>query len=347
MNIGLKDIADKARVSMATVSLVLNEKPGVGEKTREKILRIAEEIQYSPKTKKGMASREPGTIKFLKIVKHGHILNEDHRVFISDYVDGLSKAAKKDEYNLLVSSYEGNDIGSIIRSLDLKTLKGLVVLGTELDEEDFKLFTSIEIPVVFIDAFHDFYQFDFIDMDNSEAVFKIVTYLVENGHREVGFIGSTMVTRNFSLRKKGLSESLEYYNLPVRKEWFFYVDSTFDGAYRDMLSILEKKPNLPKAFFAANDIIALGCIRAFKKMNLSVPEDISIIAFDDIPAAAMSDPPLTSVKVSKSQIGEMAIQILERRLQRDGLTHSIKLLISSELVKRKSVLNLNERSNYG
>lgn len=345
MNIGLKEIADKANVSLATVSLVLNDKPGVGERTREKILKIAEEIQYNPKSKKVSENKETGTIKFLKIVKHGHILNEDHRVFISDYMDGLSRAAKRDGYHLLVSSYESSNIAEIVDSLDFTTFTGLVVLGTELDEEDFKIFKNIERPVVIIDACHDFHQLNFIDMDNREAVFKIVSHFVEKGHQEIGFIGSTMVTRNFSLRQTGLCESLDYYNLPARKEWFHFVDSTFNGAYKDMLNILAKKPNLPKAFFVANDIIALGCIRAFKEMNITIPEEVSIIAFDDIPAAAMCDPPLTSIKVSKIQIGEMAIQVLERELQKDRVTHSSKLLVSSELVERKSVRNLNERSS--
>ena len=343
MNVGLKEIADQAGVSVATVSLVLNGKPGVSIETRERVLQIAADVNYNPRGKKNARGKDAGTIKFLKIVKHGHILNEDHRVFIADYMDGLSNGAKHFGYNLLVSSFQSADIPGILGSIDLSPVTGMAVLGTELEEDDFTCFSEIKIPIVFIDVFHDFYPYNFIDMDNPEAVFKIVSHFYHMGHPNIGFVGGTPVTRNFSLRERGFVDALKYYQIPVNRDWFFYVDSTFGGAYTDFKKILGKGPELPGALFVANDIIAFGCMRALKESGYSIPDDISVIAFDDLPASAMTDPPLTSIRVSKKQIGEMAIQILHRHIGNEENTHSAKVIISSELVTRHSVLNLNRK----
>jgi LacI family transcriptional regulator len=225
----VRDIAQQAGVSPATVSLVLNRRPGVGEETRSLVLKIADELGYSlPSSRR---RKDVSTIRLLKIARHGHIINRDHNVFISDYIDGIEQEAREHGYALEVQSYKGFDADQLIRELNQCEAVGAVVLATELRTEDIPLFQQAEIPLVFIDGTHPFAPFDFIDMDNEGAVFSIVSHFVESGHREIGIVGSSMETRNFRAREDAFHAALDYHGLKAEKDYIFKVDSTFEQSF--------------------------------------------------------------------------------------------------------------------
>ncbi len=336
----IKDIAYAANVSIATVSLALNNKPGISEATRNKVLEIAKSINPELFQTKLKILRA-GSVRFLKIVKHGHVLNRDHDVFISSYIDGLQLEARNNGFNLEVNSYKASDINEIVDQIRTPSLDGIIVLGTELNDKDLKPFETINKPVGIIDTSFDFMKLDFIDMNNTEALFKIIRYFNENGHREIGLITSRVDVRNIYLRHKAFKKAINYFNLRYHDEFIFSVDSTFDGAYTDMLRMLKKRVKIPPAIFASNDIIAYGCIKAFKERGYKVPEDISIIGFDNLPLCAFMDPPLTTMDVSKKQIGKMAMRMIINRINNDFNAPAVKISISGELIQRKSVKQLN------
>ncbi len=337
MNIKIKDIAQRANVSSATVSLALNNKPGISKATRQKILRIARSLRDERDKQHRFTQAGRGAIRFLKIVKHGQILNRDHEVFISRYIDALEQEARQHGYNLEINTFNTSDIHETIAHIKDAAIDGLIVLGTELETKDLKPFEHIDIPIGFIDTRFNFKQFDFVDMDNIQAVSQIVQHFIDHQHREIGFIGSSENARNFELRHVGFQEALKYFGLPYERTRIFFVSSTFDGAYADMLEMLKKGVKFPSALFCANDLIAYGCIKAFKEMDVNVPEDVSIIGFDDLPMSAMMDPPLTTMKVSQRQIGRMAIQLLLERIHGGFNAPTIKISIGGRLICRKSV----------
>lgn len=183
----IKQIAEIAQVSPATVSLALNNKPGVSPATRARILTIAEDL----KIKNGNASFTTlikGSVRFLKIVKHSHIVNRDHDVFIAAYVEGMDKEARKYGYNLEITHITIDQAGDFISHLNSSSSKGLIILGTELNAQDIHTFESVNVPIVVIDTTYDFIQLDFVDMNNVEALFQIVKFLKENNHRDIGMI---------------------------------------------------------------------------------------------------------------------------------------------------------------
>jgi len=338
MGITIRDVAVKAGVSPATVSLVLNNKTGVGDKTRQKVFNAAAELGYKiPQDKKSRKSG--GVIRFLKIAKHGHILNRSHNVFISDYIDGLEKEASEYGFVLEVRNYEGFDSELILKELEESTPVGVVVLATELSELDIPLFDAVNIPMVFIDASHPYSPFDFIDMDNEGAVYSIVSAFKERGHKQIGLVKSSVETRNFRLREKSFYDALQYFGLEVNSKWEYSVDSTFEQSYVDMKDQLKKNRVLPTAFFCVCDIICFGCMKALKEKGISIPGDVSLIGFDDLPSGSHSDPPLTSVKVSKRRIGRRAFQLLKRRLEGTEKLPYEKVNIGSELMIRDSLGN--------
>ncbi len=340
MNIKIKDIAHKANVSLATVSLVLNNKPGVSESTKQKILKIAQDLNYEMPKAPNVWAQIKGIVKFLKISKHGHTVNRSHDVFIADYIDGLAHEARENSYNLEIIAYRKQDIDEIIQNVKDSHSSGVIVLATELNVQDITAFQSLDCPIVIIDSYYDYLNFDFVDMNNLDSVYQIIENFVQNGHREIGIIKSPIEVQNFRLRDIGFKRALKHFNIPMVEDYVFCVDSTFDGAYSDMLGLLKKRSKLPTALFATNDQIAYGCIKALKETGYSIPEDISIIGFDDLPMSSMMDPPLTTMLVNKTRIGRTAMQLMITRIERDPNMPPSKILIGGDLVIRNSVKNL-------
>ena len=333
MSVRVKDIAKAAGVSPTTVSLVLNNKPGAGEMVRERILRMAKELGYSaPKSVK------VGSLCLLHIARHGHTVNRDHDVFIADYIQGLSNEAKHAGYALEIVTFTPAPMEQVLDVALAKAADGFVVLGTELSREDVEAFRTLRKPLVFLDTYHEFLDFDFVDMNNEDSVFLILSHLHAMGHRQIGFVRAAVETRNIRLREEGFYAGLGRLGLEQDRSFVFSVDQTYHGAYDDMKAILAGRPRLPTALVCGNDIIASGCLKACSDSGIRIPDDLSIVGFDNLPLSAVVDPPLTTMQVSKAQIGRMAVQLLVSRLRCDPPDMpSVKVLIGGKLIERRSV----------
>jgi LacI family transcriptional regulator len=332
------DIAKEAAVSPSTVSAALNNKSGVSDEVRQKIVGIAVKLGY--KNAFDGQINERVTIRFLKIAKHGHIVNERHNAFISEYLDGIEMEAKKRKYKLEVSFYDRVPIEEIVAAQRETKVSGFIVLGTELSDHELTLFSELKQPVVFLDTYFLLSVSDCIDMNNMDGVFKSIQYLYNCGHRSIGLIKSSHKTRNFKMREFGFREAMEYFSLPVQEKFIISADPTFDGSIRDMDKYLSRNCSMPTAFFCMSDIMSYNLIKALRNYNLSVPDDISVIGFDDLPSSSLSEPPLTTIRVSTRQIGRRAIEKLSERFinRSDHIPENI--LISGKLMIRSSVKKL-------
>lgn len=333
----VREVAERAGVSAATVSLVLNGKGGISEETRTRVLLAAADLNYAARPAKAPAAGKVGTLRFLKIAKHGHTVNRDHNTFISDYIDGMSQQAAACGYKLEVVSHEGKPIEDIVASLRGTTLSGLVVLGTELTESDVKLFEAISVPFVIIDTFFDLLECNFVNMNNKDAVFKILAHFVERGFRNIGFIASNVETINFDLRREAFIQGMKHLGLAFSSPDIVSVDSTYEGAYQDMLAKLRAGLVVPDCYVCTNDIITYGCIKALREFDVRIPRDLSIIGFDNLPMSATMDPPLTTIDVSKRKIGNLAITVLAEQIRSQASGPAVKILVGAELVLRESV----------
>jgi len=162
----IRQIAEIAHVSPATVSLALNNKPGVSPATRERVLAIAEALRKNSDAQT-FNTLIKGSVRFLKIVKHSHIVNRDHDVFIAAYIEGMDKEARKHGYNLEITHITFDQIGEFIGHLNSSSSKGLIILGTELNAHDILGFEGVNVPIVVIDTTFDFIRLDFVDMNNT------------------------------------------------------------------------------------------------------------------------------------------------------------------------------------
>jgi len=330
----LESIAKRAGVSAATVSLALNNRQGVSKRTRERILGIVKETGYKKRPSRALMR---GTVQFLKLIRHGHTLNENHNVFISDYIDGITHKANDVQLRVEFSSASvSTTINDITYQMDQQDVAGFLVLGTELSADDVHSIASSQRPVVFLDTMYDFLPYDFVDMNNIDSVYLAVFRLVQAGHRTVGMVTSPVNVVNFRIRDEGFRKSLTALGCRVEEELIFPVDSTYEGAYRDFSSLLSSGRRLPEGLFCCNDIVCLGVVRALKEAGYRVPGDISLIGFDNLPASAHSDPPLTTIRVSNKEIGSAAILLLKERIENPEKPSS-KVMIAGQLVERQSV----------
>lgn len=337
MSSTVKDVAKLAGVSATTVSLVMNGKSGISQETRTRVMQAAKTLKYSQRSARTGKGDALGTLRFLKIAKHGHTVNRDHNTFISDYIDGMSREASASGYKLEIVSFEGEPAEAIVSSLAGTSVDGLIALGTELTEQDIKLLQTLPTPLVVIDSFFDVLECNFVNMNNKDAVYKIIAYFVECGFRNIGFIASNVQTVNFQLRKEAFVEGMKAFGLNFSTRDIVTVDSTYDGAYQDMLSKLNNGLVVPECYFCTNDIITYGCIKALREFNVRIPQDISVIGFDNLPMSATMEPPLTTIDVSKTKIGYLAIRLLDELINADDKQPAVKILVGANLVVRDSV----------
>jgi LacI family transcriptional regulator len=347
LGVRIVDIAKAAGVSPATVSLVLNDKPGVGEETRRRVHSIARKLEYQAPRSSAQPAAASDSVCLLHIARHGRTVNRDHDVFIADYIEGLGQGSQKVGLSLEVATFQQTPIEQIIAAAQQLPAAGLIVLGTELTAADVEAFSSVRKPLVFLDTYHEFLPFDFVDMNNLDSVFSVVAHLEARGHRRIGMVKGSPETPNLLLREQAFAASLARCGLPHDERFTFATDSTFHGAYDDMLAILRRGAELPTALFCANDIIACGCLRALTARGVRVPEDVSLVGFDDLPLGAVSDPPLTTVQVSKAEIGRMAVHLLVTRIRSERRTSPVKVLIGGRLVERQSVRVVTDTESPG
>jgi LacI family transcriptional regulator len=336
------DIAKIAEVSPSAVSLALNNKTGVSVEVRQRIVNIAAQMGYRNDFPEQSGINGNITIRLLKIAKHGHIVNDWHNAFITEYLEGIERGTKKRKYKLEVSFFDRVPIEEIIEAQQGAKVDGFIVLGTELNDHELSFFKELEKPVVFIDTYFPLSVYDCVDMDNVDGVFKAVQHFYTAGHRSIGLVKSSYETRNFKMRDFGFREAMSYFSLPVQEKFIVSVDPTFDGSMQDMNRYLSKNKALPTAFFCMNDIISYGVIKALRSYKFSVPEDLSIIGFDNLPSSSLSEPPLTTIQVSTRRIGERALEKLSELISFIGLSNTPphvteNILISSKLITRSSV----------
>jgi len=213
---------------------------------------------------------------------------------------------------------------------------GIILLATELSLSDFIPFFKSEHPLVVLDGSLADGQSDTVLINNFQGAYDAVCELVRQGHRRIGYLKSTFPIYNFGQRELGVVRALATAGLTLEPAYTCAVEPSIDGAYRGVSDWLDLKPDLPTAFFADNDIIAFGAMKAIKEHGYAIPGDISIIGFDDLPYCEIIDPPLTTVKVMKHSLGKLAVDRLLDRMQ-GTVDEVVRIEVATELVSRRSV----------
>lgn len=329
----LKDIAQKLNLSAATVSLALNQRPGVSEQTRQSVLSLARELNYSG-TDKRRPQKNLGMLGFLVYKRYGKIVADTQ--FFTELISAVERAARAKDYTLLLTYCMSEaEISNTIKLLKSSNLTGLLILGTELFEEDAELFYQMNLPVVILDCDLSACKFDTVTIHNKDGIWRGMKYLFEQGHRDIGYLHSSFSIRNFEQRRLGYESFLDKFNLNTGDK-IYMVEPSIEGTCADICELVKQKISFPPALIADNDLIALGAMKAFAQCGIKIPDEISIVGFDDIPLNSLIEPPLTSIKVSCDALGESAVnQLLWRKENPDAVPRRIS--IGTQLTVRASV----------
>lgn len=340
MSITAKDIAKNIGVSTATVSMVLNNRPGVGEDTRIKILEAAKELGYKRQSR--ILYTKNKSLNLVIYKKHGDVVSDTP--FFSELTQGIDLETRNDGFSLVISYfYESHSSQEQLASIAASSSQGIILLATEMEARDLKRFMSLQVPMVILDNTFDDVDIDSITINNVQGSIQAVKHLEESGHRQIGHLRSSVGINNFYERRDGYVKAMKDRfgsdtfgpNSPELK-YTIPISSTSSGAYEDMKKYLSSKPKIPSAFFADNDIIALSCIRALREEGYHIPGDVSVVGFDDIPASALIEPPLTTMRVPKKTLGTLAVERLLKRINGET-SESLRIAVNTTLISRASV----------
>ena len=335
-SITIKDIAQKLNLSPATVSLALNQRPGVNKQTRENVLSAARELNYSGNI--GIVKRKSHKnlemLGFLVYKRYGKIITDSQ--FFTELIAAVERAARVQDYTLLLSYCMGEEeMVDSIKLLKSSNLKGILILGTELSESDAELFYQMNLPVVIMDCDLLACRFDTVTIHNEDGIWRGMKYLYEQGHREIGYLHSSFSIKNFEQRSLGYENFLNKFNINSGEK-IFMVEPTIEGTCADICELVRQGIEFPPAMVADNDLIALGAMKAFAQCGIKIPDDVSIIGFDDIPMNSLIEPQLTSIHVSCDELGESAVNQLLWRTENPASVPR-KISIGTKLIVRNSV----------
>lgn len=330
----VRELAKLIGVSPATISIVLNGKNGVSEATRKKILDAVEKYGYTPPVRRAKTSKDVLLIKYCK----SGMLVEENQGFISMIVDSIEEQLRSKQLGMTMTVAK-TDLKSALSCVDYSKYCGILLIATEIMKEDFEYLDSIPIPFVVVDNTVPNYFCSSVCMNNSENVYIALKYCKKCGHTKMGYIGSTIGTENFNERHQAFMKYVRELGFEFEPQNEYHVKPTMLGARDDFARILEQKPILPSCFFAENDTIALGAIKALKEKGYKIPGDVSIIGFDDIPYSSISSPALTTIHVQRNIIGKQSVIQLMQLIE-DARFLPMKTQLTGRLVVRASVKDL-------
>ena len=216
----------------------------------------------------------------------------------------------------------------------------VILLGTELLDEDMEPYKNATCPLVCLDFYNSDMDFEGILINNTDSAKKATEYLIGKGHREIGYLRGSFRIKPFRSRAVGYARALSKQGVELKSEYTVTLTPNMEGAYSDMVKYLKKNPRLPTAFFADNDMVALGSMKALQEFGYKIPEDISIVGFDDLPFGEISTPRLTTIRVSKQEIGELAVKRIYEIMKQEKKS-KLKICICTEFIERDSVKQLN------
>ena len=300
-DITYSEIAAAAGVSQMTVSRALSNKPGVSRAKREEILQLAAEMGY-------VGQRAPQHATRNHII--GLITAELHNPFISELVTGVGRAARPAGYELLVYSLVESDQPPLRHMLALmqQATDGLIAL-LPYEFRYLDALAAAHLPIITVDHHGQHSRFPSIAADSYGGACSAMRHLIALGHRRIGFITGDERLASALERHRGYLDMLAQAGLPRDNALVLKGNYTQAGGYEGARALMTL-PSPPTAIFAANDLSAMGAMAALRNARLRVPEDVSVVGFDDIPAAEQNHPPLTTVRQPMQQMGRSAVNTL-------------------------------------
>jgi LacI family transcriptional regulator len=329
----IKDIALKAKVSKMTVSRVFSNPNNVAKKTREKIEKIAEKMSYHP----NLIARSLSSARSMTI---GVVMPKVKDVFLDVYItqilSGISDVTQDLDFRIMFFpfDYDQHQPGLYVSIARSNLVDGIILLKTRKNDKGIERLSQTDFPFILVNHKKYSQKVNFVDSCNIKGAKLAVEHLYKLGHRKIAFVTGEMYETNAIDRLNGYKKTLEDFGLPFRKEWVINGKFSKDTAYESSKGLLNSK-KIPTAIFCSDDYMAIGVIDRIKEAGLSVPEDISVIGFDDIELSSYIKPSLTTIRQPIHEIGKKSAELLLDLIECRKKT-PIREILDVELIIRES-----------
>lgn len=333
------DIAKEAGVSPATVSKVFNDYPEVSKKTKEKVLKIADSVGYIP----NLTARSLKTNKSFLV---GVMFSEDLGIglehqFFSVILESFRKAIGEYGYDtVFINKKVGAQNMGYLEHCQYRNVDGVFIITALPNDVSINKLLLSHIKCVTTDIVYD--NTPMVASNNYQGAKEAIKYLHKKGHKRIGHISGPFHTMSSTERYQGVLDAFEELNLVLEEAYFVETESfTFESAFKATQQLLTdlKKPEYPSAIFVGADIMAIAAIKAIQSRGLRVPEDISVIGFDDIEAARYVTPELTTVRQNKVLIGQIVAKSLFELMTKEEAQYEIPRVPTS-IIERQSVKSI-------
>ncbi|WP_305811915.1 substrate-binding domain-containing protein [Photobacterium leiognathi] len=331
----MKDVAKLAGVSTSTVSHVINKTRFVSEEISERVNKAAKELNYYA------PSALARSFKVNRTKTIGMLVTTSTNPFFGEVVKGVERSCYQQGYSLILCNTEGDHqrMHESINTLLQKRVDGLILMCATLEGEHFDIFEHYaDIPVVVMDWGPMQFTSDKIQDNSLRGGYMAAKYLIDAGHSEIGCITGPLDRIQAEMRYNGYLQAMDEAGFSVEPSWVVEADFECEGGY-NAFSQLHANGTLPSALVVANDMMAMGVINAANEVGIQIPEQLSIIGYDDIHIAKFMSPSLTTIHQPKYRLGQAAVETLLTRLDEPETAPRI-IELEPTLVERNSVKSL-------
>lgn len=329
----IKDVAAAANVSIATVSRILNNQSGYSKQTKEKVLKVISEIGFQPSgVARGLVSKKTRTI--------GVLLPNVTASFSAKLLNGIEESAHENDYSVVVcnTNLNGDRTLDYLKVLGEKKVDGLIFTSDVVTKEYYEMMRALAVPVVLVASMSYRYPLPYVKVDDIQASYHATEYLITKGHKKIAMISGDRKDELAGVtRINGYTKALNDYDLDVAEDLIVYGDFGFLSGKKCMELLLARR-NEFTAIFAASDEMALGALSVAYENDLRVPEDFSIIGYDNTSLADMSIPPLTTVGQPLREMGKRSIEKLIYMIEEGEDATSV--VMSHQIIERSTVRQL-------
>ncbi len=325
----IKDVAKRAGVGIATVSRALHGSPQVSRETAARVRKVIEELGYRPNT--NAQSLASGRSQML-----GLVVSDITNPFFPELIKGFEEVALHNGYDVLVAStnYDPARTALCVRRMIERKIDGVAIMTSEVDPSLHDTFAQRKVPLVFLDVGEVARGVSNVKVDYAHGITQAVEHLRTLGHTRIAFISGPLRLESVRERRDAFLKRLADARGGGPHEALLEEGNhKVDGGFKAMLRLLDRAPGVT-AVIASNDLTAIGAMRAIRKRGLRVPEDISVVGFDDIQMAQFTEPPLTTVKLVRTEIARLACEALLHSIQAHGA--GVEFRMSTSLVVRAS-----------
>ena len=333
----MKDIAKLAGVSTSTVSHVINKTRFVSEEISERVSNAAKELNYYA------PSALARSLKVNRTKTIGMLVTTSTNPFFGEVVKGVERSCYHKGYSLILCNTEGDNerMRESINTLLQKRVDGLILMCSSLEGERIDVFERYpDIPVVVMDWGPMLFTSDKIQDNSLRGGYLAAKYLIDCGHKEVGCITGPLIKHQAQMRYEGYKRAMLEAELEFNANWIVESDFECEGGYQAFKKMVERGP-LPSSIFVSNDMMAMGVINAANELGIQIPEQLSIIGYDDIHIAKFMSPSLTTIHQPKYRLGQAAVETLLRKLDEKSVEAQV-VQLEPTLVERNSVKCLSE-----